>query len=152
MLERHNLMFVWDVGFNLKWVKRIKKCITFTCNFYTCPCWLCQWSMCLWNPRVNMFLEWRWSLCWPHPMFILLWSTLCIDLSWSEGDHFVDYTLCLSFFGAPFILTFLGGGCIKAVSCKTSYQNYSLICTFIFFFDKNMHLHFFFTKICTFML
>jgi hypothetical protein len=34
------------------------------------------------------------------------------------------------FFGAPFVLTFLGGGRIEVVFGKTNCQNGSLICTF----------------------
>jgi hypothetical protein len=46
----------------------------------------------------------------------------------SESDRLVDCTVCLSFLGLTFVLTFLGGGRIKAVSNKT---NCSLICPFM---------------------
>jgi len=38
--------------------------------------------------------------------------------SQSEGDRLVSHTICLSFFGAPFVLNFHGGGGIEVVSNK----------------------------------
>lgn len=51
--------------------------------------------------------------------------------SHSEGDRLVDRAVCLSFLGAPFVLTCLGGGRIEVVSGNTNCRNLSLIWTFM---------------------
>ena len=52
-------------------------------------------------------------------------------ISHSEGDRRVDRMLCLSFFGAPLVVTLFGGGRIEVVSGKKNCRNCSFICTFM---------------------